>query len=62
MVSHMIEIDGIYLNPKHIEFTQCFDQPELYLEIGMASGKVFYLRGDLVKIKDIINRIFSAMY
>jgi uncharacterized protein YlzI (FlbEa/FlbD family) len=55
----MIEIDGIYIDPKHIESIECFDQPEPLVKISMVSGKVFYLCRDLVKAKDIMERILE---
>jgi hypothetical protein len=56
----MIEVDSIYLDLKHVEFMQCFDQSgKVFLEIGMVSGKMFYLDGDLKKVKDIMDRILK---
>jgi hypothetical protein len=56
----MIEVDSIYLDLKHVEFMQCFDQSsKTFLEIGMVSGKIFYIDGDLKKVKDIMEQILK---
>jgi hypothetical protein len=59
MVSHMIEIEGIYIDPKHIESMECLDQPEPVVKISMVSGQVFYLCRNMVKAKDIMERILE---